>query len=134
VAFVCPSETWTPARVIAAMNSALPGHSGASVTSRMRAAKSLHRTQPRPFQVIAKNRRTRRRRLGALPFKSLESPAERVHLVGDERRKNPRRPAAAQRSDRVLKLRPSEPVALEINAAEAVDLKIEKIRRFHTKK
>ena len=92
---------------------------------RMRAAKSLHRTQPRPFQVITKNRRTRRRRLGAPPFKSLESPAERVHLVGDERRKNPRRPAAAQRSDRVLKLRPGEPVALEINAAEAVDLKIE---------
>ena len=98
---------------------------------RMRSAVARFGTEPRAFEMITQNRRASRGRSGTKFFKRRKSPTERIHLIGDERSKNPRGAVTPKRGDRVFELRAREIVTLEINAAEAVDLKIKKTGGAH---
>ena len=56
---------------------------------------------------------------------------EGVDVVGDERDKEAGGAVAAEGGDGVVELRAGESVALEIDSAEAVDLKIEEAAGGH---
>lgn len=75
--------------------------------------------------MVAQNRGGGGGRSGAEFFKGGETASEGVAFVGDERREDAGGVMVAQRRDGVVELRYGEVVALKIDAAEAVDLKIE---------
>jgi len=81
--------------------------------------------------VVAKDRSCRSRCGGAKLLQRSESAREDFNFIRDERRENPCSAMKAERGDCVFELRASEVVTLEIDATEAVDLKIKETGVVH---
>jgi hypothetical protein len=81
--------------------------------------------------MVAKDRNRRSRGSGAKFFQRSESAREDFNFVRNECRENPCSAMNAKRGDCVFELRASEVVTLEIDATEAVDLKIKETGVVH---